>query len=167
MEQEIHLSQQDHTFARQIMDHPGGEDIAACFHCGTCTAGCPVRSVDSAYNPRNIMRMIALGMKETVLTSDFIWFCSACYSCRERCPQNVNIPEIMTILRNLAVKSGHIHPIFRKQAELLGKFGRLYEVEDFDNKKRVKSGLPQIQKTIPEVKEIFRICGLGEYVAEP
>ena len=166
MEDAIRIDEQDNTFAAEIMSHHGGDEMSACFHCGTCTAGCPVRSIDSAYNPRNIIRMALLGMKEAVLQSDFIWFCSACYSCQERCPQNVRITEIMTILRNMAVKSGHIHPIFKKQAELLGKFGRLYEVEDFDNKKRVKSGLPQVQKTFPDVKEIFRMCGMEEYVSE-
>lgn len=152
-------------FAAEVAGFPGGEAVRMCFHCGTCSAGCPVREVNSLYNPRNIMRLIVLGMKDAIFSNDFIWLCSSCYGCQERCPQGVKITDIMTILRNMAVRAGHIHPTFRIQAELLGKFGRLYEVEDFDLKKRKKFGLPPVQKTCPEVGEIFRMCGLEAYVA--
>ena len=42
--------------------------------------------------------------------------------------------------------------------------GRLYEVEDFDLKKRQKLGLPPIDKTIPEVKKILEYTNIIKYV---
>jgi len=48
------------------------------------------------------------------------------------------------------------------QAELLEKEGRLYEIGDFDNKKREKLGLPEIHSEKSVIGEIFKISGLKE-----
>ena len=99
--------------------------------------------------------MVLLGMRERVLKSDFIWLCSQCYTCYDRCPQGVRLTDIMTALKNIAVREGYIHPAFREQARLLGEHGRLYEVEDFDNKKRDKFGLPPVKKDFDDVVKII------------
>ena len=106
--------------------------------------------------------MVLLGMREKVLKSDFIWLCSTCYTCHERCPQDVRLTDIMTVLKNIAVNEGYIHPAFREQARLVGTFGRLYEVEDFDNKRRERIGLPPVKKVFEDVKEIFKLTGANK-----
>jgi len=145
----------DPNFKHEVEKEIGGENIKHCFSCGTCTVGCPVRVLDEKYNPRKIIRMVLLGMRERVLKSDFIWLCSQCYTCYDRCPQGVKLTDIMTALKNIAVKEGYIHPAFREQARLLGEHGRLYEVEDFDNKKRDKFGLPPVKKDFDDVVKII------------
>ena len=154
----------DRDFRKQVLSLPGGENLLRCYSCGDCTASCPVRAIDSRFNPRRIMRMAILGLKKKVLTSDFVWLCSTCYSCHERCPQGVKITEIMTVLKNIAVREGFIHPSFKKQAELIKTMGRLYEIEDFDNKKRERLGLPQVKKRIEEVQKIFVRTGADELI---
>ena len=67
----------------------------------------------------------------------------------------------MTALRNIAVREGYVHPAFREQAKLVGSFGRLYEIEDFDNKKRQKMGLPPVKKAFDDVRKITQ-SKLGE-----
>ena len=145
----------DPKFKHEVAEMMKGSNLTKCFACGTCTAGCPVRDIDEKYNPRKIIRMIILGMREEVLNSEFIWLCSTCYTCYDRCPQGVHITDIMMALRNIAVKEGHIHPSFKEQSRLVMTFGRLYEVEDFDNKKRNKMGLPPVKKTLDDVKRII------------
>ncbi|HID94337.1 MAG TPA: 4Fe-4S dicluster domain-containing protein [bacterium (Candidatus Stahlbacteria)] len=164
--QYVVVSKLDPTFKYEVAHQPGGEHIKRCFQCGTCTAGCPVREIDDKYNPRKIIRMTLLGMRDRVLSSEFIWLCSTCYTCHERCPQDVRITEVMNVLKNMAVKEGYIHPAFKEQARLIGTFGRLYEVEDFDNKKRERLGLPKVEKTFDEVVEIFKITGLDKLIKE-
>jgi heterodisulfide reductase subunit C len=141
----------DPNFKYEVAAEMGGEGITKCFACGTCTAGCPVREIDQKYNPRKIIHMILLGMREEVLSSDFIWLCSTCYTCSDRCPQGVHFTSIMNALKNIAAREGHVHPGFKEQARLVRSMGRLYEVEDFDNKKREKMGLPPLKKTFEEV----------------
>lgn len=161
-QQEIDVSELDPEFKFEIARAPGTENVMACFACGTCTAGCPVREINAEYNPRRIIRMALLGMRERVLRSEFIWLCSACYTCDERCPQDVKISEVMTVLKNMAVRSGYIHHAFALQVRLLGTQGRLYEIDDFDNRRRERFGLPALRSEGDEIREIFRITGLNE-----
>ncbi len=155
LSEEINLENCDLTFKEELKDIPGGEFLMKCFACGTCSASCPVREVNDKYNPRKIIRMILLGMKEEVLKSDFIWLCSTCYNCTERCPQGVHLTTIMRALKNLAVKKGLIPAGYQAQMEALKKFGKVYEIEDFDNKKREKMGLPSIEKINTDVEKVL------------
>ena len=66
----------DPKFKYEVAREPGGENIKYCFQCGTCTSGCKVAELDRKYNPRKIIRMVILGMRERVLASDFIWSCA-------------------------------------------------------------------------------------------
>jgi heterodisulfide reductase subunit C len=150
----------DPDFEHLIAREPGGERIRRCFSCGTCTAGCPVREVTDRYNPRKIIRMAILGMKKEVLSSQFIWLCSSCYTCFERCPQDVKIPELMNAIKNIAVREGYIPPSFKIQLDLLSSFGRLLEITDFESDRRKELNLPLIQGKTEEIKKILKELGL-------
>jgi heterodisulfide reductase subunit C len=150
----------DPDFKSLIAKEPGGEHITRCFSCGTCTAGCPVREVTDRYNPRKIIRMALLGMKKDVLSSQFIWLCSSCYTCQERCPQDVKIPELMNALKNIAVKEGYLPSVMKAQLDLLASFGRLLEITDFENEKRKDLDLPLLQEKTEEVRIILERLGL-------
>lgn len=149
----------DPNFKFLIASEPGGENIKKCFSCGTCTAGCPVREVTDRYNPRRIIRMAILGMKKEVLSSPFIWLCSSCYTCYERCPQDVRIPELMNAIKNIAVREGYLPPVMKTQLDILSSHGRLLEVTDFENEKRKESGLPLLQGKTEDVKKILDRLG--------
>jgi heterodisulfide reductase subunit C len=97
----------DPTFRDEVALMPGGANIAKCFACGTCAAGCPVTSIDEEYNSRSIIRKILYGMREEVLSSPQIWLCTMCYRCYSRCPQQVNFTDIMRALRHMAVRDGY------------------------------------------------------------
>jgi len=150
----------DPNFKLLIAREPGGEHIKRCFSCGTCTAGCPVREVTDRYNPRKIIRMAILGMKKEVLSSQFIWLCSSCYTCFERCPQDVKIPELMNAIKNIAVREGYIPPAMKVQLDLLSSFGRLLEITDFENDKRKELNLPLVEGKTEEIKKILKELGL-------
>ena len=162
----LQVSALDPKFKYEIAKQPGGENIKVCFGCGICTASCPVREIDETYNPRKIIRMALLGMRDAVLKSDFIWLCSTCYTCAERCPQGVKFTDVINAIKNIAAKEGYIHPALRMQAELLEKDDRLYEIGDFDNKKREKLGLPKIHSEKNVISEIFKVSGFKEILEE-
>lgn len=164
MEVGIDSSRIDPTFADQIAAEPGGEQIRRCFACGTCTASCPVREVTERYNPRRIIHMAVLGLREAVLASDFIWLCSTCYACYERCPQDVRITELMHAIKNIAVREGYIHPSFQMQVELLRHHGRLYEITNYENERRAEQGLPAITEQAEEFAAILAATGLDTLI---
>lgn len=156
----ISLDKLSQNFRFEVASTPGGEYITKCFACGTCTLSCPVREIDERYNPRRIIHMVLLGMKEEVLKSDFIWLCTACYTCSERCPQGVGITDLMNALKNIAVKEGYVHPSYIEQMKALISNDALYEVGELENKKREKLGLPKIEKTRNVIKGILDKTGI-------
>jgi len=158
----LDVSRLDPQFRAEIAAEPGGERFRRCFSCGTCVAGCPVAGQTDRYNPRRIVRMALLGMRQQVLSSEFIWLCSTCYTCYERCPQDVRIPELMNAIRNIAVRAGYVPPTFRQQAELLRDHGRLYEITSFENERRAELGLPPVREQADEVRRILVRSGVVE-----
>lgn len=111
----IELNELDTRFKYDVADEPGGKNIKLCFACGLCTASCPVSDIDPEYNPRKIIQMVLLGMREIVLSSGFIWLCTQCYTCQAHCPQNVNFSDVMKALRSMALREGYVHPSFIDQ----------------------------------------------------
>ena len=107
----------DFGFRDEVASQPGGENLKRCFACGSCTLSCPVAEVEDSYSPRRIIHMILLGLKEEVLRSKSIWYCLSCYRCQVRCPQEVKYPEIMRVLRKLAVEQGYVDPQFVKSVQ--------------------------------------------------
>jgi len=163
-EEYISLSDLDTDFGDEITREPGGESIRQCFSCGTCIAACPVGWINDEYNPRRIIRMVLLGMREQVLKSKFIWLCSTCYTCHEWCPQEMKVTEVMNALRNIASREGYAHLAYVRQIGNIRSLGRLYEIDDFDNKRREKLGLPRISTDPSEISQIFEITGINEII---
>ena len=79
-----------------------GENLFGCYQCGTCSAGCPYVE-DMDLTPDEVIRYIILDRKE-VLNSKTIWLCSACFTCAERCPRDINITKIMEALRQIVLR---------------------------------------------------------------
>lgn len=152
---DIDLDKSDPGFLEELRKEAGTEKITACFTCRTCTASCPITAVNERFNPLRIIRMALYGLKEEVLKSDFIWLCSSCYACQERCPQGVAITEFMTLLKNMAVRAGHAPSGVRAQMDIIRGAGRIYPIDDFDNKKRNKIDLPSIPTTCDVVRKLF------------
>lgn len=127
----------DPNFKYKIANEPGGEKFMRCFQCSTCTTSCPVAEIIPSYNPRKIIEMALLGMKQEVLASDEIWLCSTCQTCYVRCPQDVRFSEVIRAIKrvaekeaekgNVEIKSGK--PYFDKAfLNQIKKYGRLHEM---------------------------------------
>ena len=120
----IVLNELDAKFKYDVANEPGGGNIKRCFACGLCTASCPVADIDPEFNPRRIIRMVILGMRKEVLSSEFIWFCIQCYTCQAHCPQNVDFSDIMKALRSMAVREGYVHSSFVEKVKEIDTFSQ-------------------------------------------
>lgn len=155
----IGVSEIDPKFKYEISKIPGAEKTMLCFQCGTCTAGCPI-SRFSDYKPRKLMLMTQLGLKSRVLSNDVIWLCSSCFTCVDRCPQDVDLANIVRALRNMAVKEGRMPPVYKELASNILKTGYAYKIPDIRHKKRGEEGLPQLPKgNLESLKKLFEITG--------
>lgn len=72
-----------------------------CYQCGKCSAGCPVAS-DADMTPREVLRHLQLGQVDPVLKSNMPWLCAGCGMCLARCPQSVDLPNLMLACRRAA-----------------------------------------------------------------
>jgi heterodisulfide reductase subunit C len=94
----------DKAFLRQV-DRVSGQLVESCYHCHTCTAGCPVSS-EMDYGPDRILRLIELGHRERVLSAPDIWLCAGCETCGTRCPNEIDIAKVMDTLRQFSLAEG-------------------------------------------------------------
>jgi len=95
----------DPSFVKEMIATPGGEQLAHCIQCGTCSATCPL-SIYMDYTPRRIIAMTRAGLKDDVLHSFTIWLCASCYSCTVECPKSIKITDLMYSLKRRAIEEG-------------------------------------------------------------
>ena len=80
-----------------------------------------------------IMRGVQLGLKDQVLNSRSIWMCLSCSTCSLRCPNNIDVAEVMETLRHMARKEGRVavpkvEKFWFSFLDTVRKFGRTYEI---------------------------------------
>jgi heterodisulfide reductase subunit C len=76
--------------------------VEACINCGLCINHCPVVAavgVDRFTGPRSIAVELSRSPPEFWSTADKIYLCTGCGTCREVCPKNVNVPEVVNLVR--------------------------------------------------------------------
>jgi heterodisulfide reductase subunit C2 len=130
------LNSLDMEFKNQVASKPGGENATNCFMCGTCTAGCPVSSLSGDYNPRRIMRMVLLGIKDELLSSPELWLCNQCHACVAHCPQNVRFADVMRVLRQMAVEGGYVTKEFADEIDKIDIETRQQRIDRIKNLKK-------------------------------
>lgn len=126
----------------EILHNERGKSIRRCIQCGRCTGGCPVSPFRNSFNPRLLIYGLALDGEEI---PDELWYCAGCYLCSERCPKDVQLPTIFTILSNIASRRGMIPPGVMVVNRNVVAIGRLYEIDDFTNFVREELGLEPIK----------------------
>lgn len=159
------------------------QTVQLCYHCHKCTAGCPV-APEMEFGPDRILRLVQLGEKERVLASGDIWVCASCETCGTRCPNEINIAEVMDALRAVSLAQGFrvpdttapaFHSLFLSTVRLLGRMHEAsllarYMVKNTALVADMSSGaqmflkgklplLPHRTKKMDEVKRIFRETG--------
>lgn len=97
---------QTNDLANQV-EELSGQNVYACFQCGTCTAGCPfVESMDIL--PDKVMRHLMFGLTD-ILESKTIWLCASCFMCAERCPRDIDVARVMESLRQVKLRRNIDH----------------------------------------------------------
>ena len=169
----------------RALEEKSGVNLKDCYQCGKCSAGCAVAfAMDQS--PRQMIRLLQLGLLEEALKAHTPWLCASCQMCYARCPKDVDLPSLMEALRQAAKKKGIIpergsnifNDIFLWN---LKTFGRSPEVllsgaynlisghlfQDLGSVPHLfKSGkahiMPERVKNMAAIKRIFAKCTEGE-----
>ena len=134
------------------------KDVMLCYQCATCTGSCPVARFDSRYNPRLMILRIAHGEEERVIDSDALWWCTTCFTCQERCPQNIKVTEVILAMQNKAFELGKAPAKFTKGIEAIYKDGITSPLSGFTLKQRERLGLSKIEVNVSAAQKIIQEC---------
>ena len=141
------------------------EELLECYQCARCTGSCPAAMVMNSIGPREtLLRCLNLG-QEAVVTDERVWYCSTCHVCEDRCPQGINIPELLTAIFNMAAQRGNVPEKIRFGVDLIAKTGRSLIVNEKVQRERQKLSLPALAPmSIDEIEAILKKTGLGEII---
>jgi heterodisulfide reductase subunit C len=112
---------------------PGGDRVAQCLQCGTCTGSCPV-SYAMDVSPRMVIALFRAGRIEEILRSRTIWICASCYMCTTRCPQSIRITDLLYALKRTAIDAGlyperfDVYQLSKSFVDIVGRYGRNQEM---------------------------------------
>lgn len=132
-----------------------GETVNLCFQCGTCTSSCPSGRM-TAFRTRQILRMAQFGLPELILSSDDLWYCTTCFTCYERCPRGVEIVDIISALRNMAVRAGFMSENHKKLVKTLYETGHLIPTNAKIKALRKSVGLAETPNTVLDQQEALK-----------
>jgi heterodisulfide reductase subunit C len=94
------------------------------------------------------MRASQLGLKDEAIEDYGLWQCTTCYTCVEWCPRNVQVVDVITALRNMAVADGEMYENHKKVAESLIKNGHTVDNNDKIKALRKSLGLQENPDTV-------------------
>jgi len=137
MRSDNHVQTASQTLAERVLEKTG-VDVARCYQCGKCSAGCPL-AADMDFPPSQIMHLLQLGdfpeFADMALRSHTAWLCLTCEICFARCPMELDIPRIMDALRHEALaqkktspKAKDIIAFHRAFLDSVRYTGRLFEM---------------------------------------
>lgn len=93
-----------------LVEERSGQPIHRCYQCEKCANGCPMLGhMDLSTN--QLFLWIQLDAQEEALAANTPWLCASCYTCSVRCPNQIDIAQVMDALRGIARERGHDSPI--------------------------------------------------------
>ncbi len=142
-----------------IAEHDMVRHALACYQCGVCVGGCPVARLRGDFNPRRIMEMIVRDELEELVGSEVIWFCTACFTCLDRCPQKIQVTRLITRLKNVAARLGNVPEGEMKKARIIVKGGWSSVPVNMILKQRAALNLPQLDQDgeMADLKKLMKI----------
>ncbi len=112
-------------FRRELAEKIEGDLASFCYQCGACVGDCPAAAYSEDFSPREIMLKVLYGLESELLTEDSVlWQCTNCYSCHERCPQQVKPVEVIISLKNMLADRGIVPDAVGRVIETFEKTGR-------------------------------------------
>jgi heterodisulfide reductase subunit C len=136
-----------------------------CHQCARCTGSCPAAIAVEGFNPRNILlKCLRLGV-EAAITDEKLWCCTTCHVCEDRCPQIIDVTDLLTSIMNEAAKKGYMPEKVRASTETILHTGRVVLVSKRVAQIRKRLGLKALRPiSMEEVEGILEKTGLATLV---
>ncbi len=98
-----------------------------------------------------------LGFEDELIRSDSeIWDCTNCYTCSERCPQDVRPVDVIIALKNLCVAEGKSPELVPQISSSVVDFGITTKVTSLVEKRRAEFGLKPLRAApVDDIKKLI------------
>jgi heterodisulfide reductase subunit C len=128
-----------------------------CYQCGACVADCPASVYSDHFNPRLIILKAILGFEEELIRVDSeIWDCTNCYTCSERCPQEVRPVDVIIAMKNICVAEGKAPALVKNVSDTVLTDGITTRITSVTERRRKELGLSQLKPSpVDEITKLF------------
>lgn len=118
-----------------------------CYQCGACVADCPAAAYSPRFNPRLIMLKAILGFEnELIDPGSEIWECTNCYTCSERCPQDVRPIDVIIAMKNLSNREGKAPDVIGHIYDSVLHSGMTTKISSLVERRRQELGLAPLKE---------------------
>ena len=130
-----------------------------CYQCGACVADCPASIYSEGFNPRLIILKTLLGFEEELISADSeIWNCTNCYTCSERCPQEVRPIDVIIALKNICVDENKAPELIKNISDTVLTDGITTRVTSVTERRRKELGLAEVKSyPVDEITKILEV----------
>ncbi|HUX99196.1 MAG TPA: LUD domain-containing protein [Candidatus Deferrimicrobium sp.] len=137
--QETHLVLVDDYRTKALNE--GFEELLYCINCGRCLIACPIIHhagieiflSEVSTGPIGLVKAALIKGINTAVAIG-LYLCTGCNRCKELCPADIDIPKMIEVLREKAIKNGLILPEHQKMLESIQKYNNPFQ-------KPIKKGL--------------------------
>jgi heterodisulfide reductase subunit C len=118
----------------KVVNHLARTNISLCWHCLSCSGGCPFGS-SMDLMPNQVIRLVQMGEIQESMRCRTIWICVGCHTCSAQCPNGIDIAAVMDALRQLSIREGivpgekDIYRFHKYIYESIQRHGRLNKLE--------------------------------------
>jgi heterodisulfide reductase subunit C len=127
-----HASNHHDTSLAGELKRTTGLNVAACYQCGKCSAGCPMAE-EMPLKTHQMLRLAQLDQREKLLADPSLWLCATCETCSARCPNEVDPARLIDGLRELVFRADpsiaprRIRAFHQAFLEQIKSHGRVFE----------------------------------------
>lgn len=91
----------------RALEEETGEKLSLCYQCKKCSGGCPL-SFAMDYRIHEVIRLVQMGAREALLSSNSQWLCCGCKTCYARCPNQIDGSRLMDALKAWTLAEGRV-----------------------------------------------------------
>lgn len=127
-----------------------------CYQCAACVGDCPASFYSNSFNPRLIILKALLGSEDELISPDSeIWNCTNCYTCSERCPQEVRPVDVIIALKNICVAEGKAPELVKNISDTVLTEGITTKITSVTERRRQELGLSPAKKApVDEIQKL-------------
>ena len=150
----------DFSFREKLNSVAEGFRHNYCYQCGACVADCSAGAYSPRFNPRLIMLKALLGFEYELIDSESeIWECTNCYTCSERCLQDVRPVDVIIALKNLCIEEEKAPAVIGQIYDSVLSTGITTKISSLVERRREELGLSPVREF--PVDDLKRILGDG------